>query len=66
MQKKIDLDSFIHTPDASNEILNYKQRAYLKEKKRVTVCIDPNWMPYEKFDENREHVGMSADYFKLF
>jgi len=42
------------------------QKKYLKEKKQITMCIDPNWMPYEKFDKNKKHVGMTADYFKIF
>jgi len=27
------------------------------------MCIDPDWMPYEKL-EHGQHVGMSSDYFK--
>ncbi len=30
----------------------------------ISMCIDPDWMPYEKL-EKRAHVGISADYFKL-
>jgi len=39
---------------------------YLNNKKQITMCIDPNWLPFEKFDKNSNHIGMSADYFKLF
>ena len=45
--------------------LTHKEHHYLKEKKKITMCIDPDWMPFEKF-ENSEHVGMTADYFKIF
>ncbi len=52
---------------ANNAItLNSEEQAYLKNKKTITMCIDPNWMPYEKFDENSKHIGMSADYFNMF
>jgi len=30
----------------------------------IKVCIDPDWMPFEKL-ENGIHIGMSADYFKI-
>ncbi|RLA84478.1 MAG: hypothetical protein DRG78_01345 [Epsilonproteobacteria bacterium] len=43
-----------------------KEILYLKNKKVISMCIDPNWMPFEKFDENGKHVGMTADYFKIF
>jgi len=29
------------------------------------MCIDPDWMPYEKL-ENGKHIGISADFFKIF
>ena len=42
------------------------ERAYLNEAGHIDICIDPNWMPFERFDENGEHDGISADYFALF
>jgi len=38
---------------------------YMKEKQSFNMCIDPNWMPYEKI-QNGEHIGMSSDYFDIF
>jgi len=37
---------------------------YLKNKKEITMCIDPNWMPFEKNDKGK-HVGISSDYIQL-
>ncbi len=42
------------------------ERAYLDEAGHIDICIDPNWMPFERFDENGRHDGISADYFALF
>ena len=46
--------------------LTNKEKQYLKEKKQIKMCIDPDWMPYEKFDKNGKHIGMTADYYKIF
>jgi PAS domain S-box-containing protein len=49
-----------------NDLLTQKERAYLSEKNKITMCIDPSWMPFEAFDKNKNYIGMTSDYFKLF
>ena len=46
--------------------LTLQEKEYLKNKKTITMCIDPNWMPFESFDKNGKHIGISADYFTIF
>lgn len=38
---------------------------YLINKKTITMCIDPMWMPFEKLEKNK-HIGIASDFFKLF
>ena len=45
--------------------LSEVEQAYLKDKQRLTICVDPDWMPFEKI-ENGQHIGMSADFMRLF
>ncbi len=40
------------------------EKAYLKKKKQITMCIDPNWMPLEEI-KSGQHIGMTADYIKI-
>jgi two-component system sensor histidine kinase EvgS len=51
---------------SSENKLTKQEIQYLETKKTITMCIDPNWMPFEKFDLNKKHTGMTSDYFKLF
>jgi signal transduction histidine kinase/ABC-type nitrate/sulfonate/bicarbonate transport system substrate-binding protein len=44
---------------------NNKEKEYLKQKKEITACINPNWMPFESFS-NGKHIGLTHDYFKIF
>lgn len=46
--------------------LSDAEKAYLRNKKVIKACIDPNWMPFEKFDHNGKHIGMTAEYFNIF
>ncbi|MDZ7817732.1 MAG: transporter substrate-binding domain-containing protein [Aliarcobacter sp.] len=44
--------------------LNHEENNYLENKKEINICIDPDWMPFEKI-KNNKHIGISADYMKL-
>ena len=46
--------------------LTPQEQEYLKNKKQINLCIDPNWMPFEKIDLNGKYIGMTADYFDIF
>ncbi len=63
---KINFDNFIYDPLAKESVLTLKEKEYLKNKQIINMCIDPHWMPFEKFDKYGKHIGMSADYFKTF
>lgn len=52
--------------NSSNVVFNEKEQEYLERKKSINLCIDPDWLPYESFDKRGNHIGLSADYFKLF
>ena len=45
--------------------LSQEQKKYLKNKKIIKMCVDPNWMPFEGI-ENGNYIGISSDYVKLF
>ena len=45
--------------------LNNEELLHLQNKKRINMCADPDWMPYEKI-LNHKHIGMVADYMKIF
>jgi PAS domain S-box-containing protein len=47
------------------DVLNEKERRYLREKERIRVCTDPNWPPYEYFDDGKL-MGISKAYLEQF
>lgn len=56
---------FLFLQTSALATLSEHDQDYLIKKQKVTMCIDPNWMPYEKI-ENGQHIGMSAEYFQYF
>jgi diguanylate cyclase (GGDEF)-like protein len=55
MVKNINID-FLLTED---------EKEYLEKKKRILMCIDPQWYPFEAI-ENKKHIGIAADVMKNF
>jgi polar amino acid transport system substrate-binding protein len=58
-----NIDELIYQ-DTNKFYLTQIEKEYLKNKKVINMCVDPNWMPFEKI-ENAQHIGMAADYFEL-
>ncbi len=46
--------------------LSKVEKEYLENKKEIKMCVDPNWMPLEKIDENGNYMGILSEYIKLF
>lgn len=45
--------------------LTDSERAYLAAHNPVSLCVDPDWWPFEVIDEAGEHKGMAADLLAL-
>ena len=66
LKNELNLDELIYPINNKLGIgLTKDEKKYLNNKKSLNMCIDPNWMPFEK-NENGKHIGMSADYFEIF
>ena len=46
-------------------VLSAEERAYLKEKKRITMCVLPNYLPYSEIDKEKSFIGISSDLIKI-
>ena len=62
LNSEINIDDIFY--HKRHKLLTIKEEQYLKDKKSINVCVDPNWTPYESI-ENGKHIGMSADYMEL-
>ena len=64
--KKLFILLFIISTLLSKDIeLNEKELTYLSNKKIITMCVDPDWEPFEKINRNGLHEGIAADIIKL-
>jgi len=41
------------------------ERDYIAHAQPITMCVDPDWEPFEWIDENGEHEGIAADLVQL-
>lgn len=52
---------------STHEPVNFslEEQQYLNKKQKITMCIDPDWLPLEAIVEGK-HVGITAEYMELF
>ncbi len=58
------LDDFVFASQDNKLTLTKTEQNYLKQKKIISMCVDPNWMPLEAI-ENNKHVGIAAEVMEL-
>jgi diguanylate cyclase (GGDEF)-like protein len=46
-------------------VLNDEQQAYLAANPLATLCVDPDWVPFEVINARGEHEGIAADLLRL-
>ncbi len=49
----------------SRAALTDEQQKYLQELSPIKICVDPDWMPFEKINNQGNYEGMLADYTQL-
>ena len=51
---------FANSLDFTNE-----EQSYISKKEKITMCVDPDWEPYEILNQNGKHIGIAADLIRL-
>ena len=65
IKDEINVKDIIYTKHLEdNMLLNEAEKTYLENKKTIKMCVDPNWMPFEKLEKGK-HIGIAADYIKI-
>lgn len=64
-KKQLQEQWFITSSREGKVHLSEAENLYLQKKKELLICVDPDWMPMDKI-EGGEHLGIAAEYMKLF
>mgnify|MGYP005843209839 CR=1 FL=1 len=57
--------SYISDKKEKSFSLNRQEQQYLQFKKEITMCVDPDWEPYEVITKDGEYIGLGADFLAL-
>lgn len=50
---------------ANNLNFTNEEQLYISKKEKITMCVDPDWEPYEILNQNGKHIGIAADLIRL-
>ncbi len=51
--------------ESNHSLFTPDEIAWIKEKKQLTIGVDPNWRPFEFINDQKQFSGMSADFIAL-
>lgn len=51
--------------EARKVVFTEEEKELLKKKKNIKLCVDPNWMPIEKLEDDLKYIGIAADLLKI-
>jgi len=57
--------SFPKFSDYNNIDFTIKEKNYLASKQKITMCVNPDALPFEEIDEQGNHKGISSDIIKI-
>ena len=46
--------------------LSNDEKKWLNKTKKIKMCINPNWMPFEKLTQEGKYIGIGSDYVNMF
>ncbi|MGR9000582.1 MAG: diguanylate cyclase [Gammaproteobacteria bacterium] len=52
--------------DQKKIVLTPEEKEFLKPIRSITMCVDPDWLPYDQINAEGRHIGINADFQKLF
>jgi polar amino acid transport system substrate-binding protein len=56
---------FAQVFDQTQVTLTAEERAYLEQMGPITMCADPDWMPFEAISADGRHIGIASDLLTL-
>jgi len=63
----INIDDFIFSSKKMNKDqveLTKDEKKYLTQKRKILMCVDPDWMPYERIYKGK-HEGITSEYLNI-
>ena len=67
-EQKNDRLIYQYSKDTKKNVIDLtnEEKEYLSKTDEITMCIDPDWMPFEKFNQDGNHIGITSDYYNIF
>jgi polar amino acid transport system substrate-binding protein len=56
-----------NTQKKTKDIVSFsdKEKSYLASKSTIKMCVDPDWLPFEKIDEKGDYKGIGSDIIEI-